>query len=142
MNNEHPIYPVSLTIRIDWSELDMFKHVNNVSYFKYIQASRVNYWEQVGLADMHQQLAIAPVLLSTQCRFIKPLFYPGSLTIKASIDYLKNSSFGIKHQLFNANNELAAEAADVVVLLDEATGSKVNIPATIRTKVMQLEGLV
>lgn len=139
--NEHPTYPVSLNIRIDWSELDMFKHVNNVFYFKYIQSSRVNYWEHVGLAALHQQFAIAPILLSTQCRFIKPLFYPGNVLVKASIVYLKNSSFGIKHQLYNSEGELSAEAEDVIVLADEKTGNKVTIPDEIRKQVLLLEGL-
>jgi len=38
------VFPSKLPIRIDWSEMDLFGHVNNVMYFKYIQASRVNYW--------------------------------------------------------------------------------------------------
>lgn len=141
MNNEQPKFPISLIIRIDWSELDLFKHVNNVAYFKYVQASRVNYWEHVGLAGLHQQLGIVPMLLSTQCRFIKPLFYPGNVMIKASVTYIKNSSFGLKHQLFNDKLELVAEAEDVVVLTDEKSGNKVSMPDDIRAKVTLIEGL-
>jgi acyl-CoA thioester hydrolase len=141
MNNEQPTFPIALSLRIDWSELDLFKHVNNVSYFKYVQASRVNYWEHAGLADLHPQLGIAPMLLSTQCRFIKPLFYPGNVIIKASVTYIKNSSFGLKHQLFNDKQELVAEAQDVVVLIDEKTGNKVTMPDDVRAKVTLLEGI-
>lgn len=36
-------YNTSLELRIDWSEMDLFGHVNNVAFFKYVQASRVNY---------------------------------------------------------------------------------------------------
>ncbi len=30
-------------IRIDWSELDLFGHVNNVTFFKYIKQLVCNY---------------------------------------------------------------------------------------------------
>jgi acyl-CoA thioester hydrolase len=30
-------FPVKLQLRLDWSELDYFGHVNNVSFFKYIR---------------------------------------------------------------------------------------------------------
>lgn len=141
MQNDHPKYPVHLTLRIDWSELDLFRHVNNVMYFKYVQASRVNYWEIVGLASLHKSDAIVPMLLSTQCRFIRPLFYPGEVTIKASITYVRNSSFGIRHQLFNAQQELVAEAEDVVVLLNEHTQEKISVPEPVRSRIAAIEGL-
>lgn len=141
MINDNPQFPLSLTLRIDWSELDLFNHVNNVTYFKYVQASRVNYWEQTGLVHLRKSEAIVPMLLSTQCRFIRPLFYPGNVVIRASIAYIKNSSFGIKHRLYDHNNELVAEAEDVVVLVNEHTNDKVYVPDGIRAKIRQLEGL-
>lgn len=58
-------FPVKLPLRIDWSELDLFGHVNNVAYFKYIQASRVNYWELSGLAASFTGSRLGTVLLST-----------------------------------------------------------------------------
>jgi acyl-CoA thioester hydrolase len=139
MQNDNPIYPITLDIRIDWSELDLFGHVNNVSFFKYIQSSRVHYWECVDLVLLYKQQAIAPMLLSSQCRFLKPLFYPGQLKIRASITYIKNTSFGIKHQLLNDKAELVAEAEDVIVLIDGRTGEKTVVPDNIRAKIRALE---
>lgn len=141
MVNGQPEFPVTLSLRIDWSEMDIFRHVNNVTYFKYVQASRVNYWEQAGLAQLHQTDHIVPMLLSTQCRFIKPLFYPGNVVIKASVVYMKNSSFGIQHRLFNDAGDVVAEAEDVVVLLNERSGEKVFIPEEIRKVITRIEGL-
>lgn len=69
-------YPVKLQLRIDWSEMDLFGHVNNVAYFKYIQAARVNYWEISMLSKLFSEMKLGPILLSTGCQFIRPLFYP------------------------------------------------------------------
>jgi acyl-CoA thioester hydrolase len=130
---------IELTLRIDWSEMDMFGHVNNVSYFKYVQASRVNYWEKIGLSSQFNQHQIGPLLASTGCQFKKPLFYPGTVVIKASVEYIKNTSFGIKHQLFNEKNELVAEANDIVVLFDFSKNEKTLFPDWLRQKVEEVE---
>ena len=40
-------YATKLDLRIDWSEIDSFGHINNIAIMKYIQAARVNYLESV-----------------------------------------------------------------------------------------------
>lgn len=133
------IFPVRLSLRLDWSEMDMFGHINNVSYFKYIQASRVNYWERIGINSDFKSASAGPLLLSTGCRFIKPLVYPGNITVQASVTYIKNTSFGIKHQLLNDDGELAAEAEDVIVMYDYTKNEKIPVPADIRKLIEELE---
>lgn len=55
-------YPVKLELRIDWSELDLFGHVNNVAFLKYVQASRINYWETIGVTKLFDEKKMAPCL--------------------------------------------------------------------------------
>jgi len=133
-------FPVKLALRIDWSEMDLFGHVNNVAYFKYIQASRVNYWEMSGLAASFDKTRIGPILLSTSCQFIKPLFYPGQITIEATIEFIKNTSFGIHHRILDEQNEIAAEAKDVIVTFDFAKNRKVPVTDEFRKAVEAIEG--
>jgi len=136
---ENISFPVSLRLRIDWSEIDVFGHVNNVMFMKYVQASRVNYWETIGLESNVMPKGIGPMLASTACQFKKPLFYPGSVTIHARIEFMKNTSFGVSHQLYNDKSELVAEAQDVVVLYDFSKNEKVLIPDWLREKIESLE---
>ena len=133
-------YPVKLPIRIDWSEMDLFGHVNNVAYFKYVQASRVNYWELSGLAALFTEAKIGPILLSTSCKFIKPLHYPGSIVIEAQVAFIKNTSFGMHHRILNEQNEVAAEAHDVIVTYDFSKNVKVHVPTLFRDAVEKIEG--
>lgn len=127
-------------MRLDWSEMDLFGHVNNVSYFKFIQASRVNYWEQIGLTKLHTDMKLGPILASTGCKFLKPLHYPGNIIVQASIEFIKNTSFGIHHQILNEQGEVAAEAQDVIVLYDFNINQKVNFPDALRKKIEKMEG--
>jgi len=136
MNN----FPVKLPLRIDWSEMDIFGHVNNVAYFKYIQASRVNYWEISGLQTLFGEMKFGPILLSTSCHFMKPLFYPGNIIIEARIEFIKTTSFGIHHRILNDKNEIAAEAHDVVVTYDFNKNEKVPVSDSFRKAVEQIEG--
>jgi acyl-CoA thioester hydrolase len=133
-------YPVQLSLRLDWSEMDLFGHINNVSYFKYIQASRVNYWETIGLTNLLEENKTGPILASTSCQFLKPLFYPGNIVVEARIAYIKNSSFGVSHRILNENGEVVATAEDVIVVYDFDTNQKISFPPDLKKKVEELEG--
>lgn len=132
-------FPVQLPLRIDWSEMDLFGHVNNVNYFKYIQASRVNYWEAIGLITIFETDKIGPTLLSTGCQFRKPLFYPGNIVVQVKMEYIKNTSFGLHHQVLNDKKELCAEAHDVIVMFDFKRNEKVPFPEKYKAIVEELE---
>ena len=136
---EIDFYPVEITIRIDWSEMDVFGHVNNVMFMKYTQASRVNYWEKIGLDGNFTSKVVGPILASTACQFKKPLFYPGTIVVKAKVDFIKNTSFGISHQIYNEKNELCAEAQDVIVTYDFEKNEKINVPDWLRKKIEELQ---
>jgi acyl-CoA thioester hydrolase len=132
-------FPVKLNLRLDWSEMDMFGHINNVMYAKYVQASRVNYWEVAKFDGDYRTKKIGPLLLSTSIRFIKPLFYPGNITVQVRVEYIKNTSFGLHHYIINDKGEVAAEAQDVIVLFDYNKNEKVIIPDSIRQLIEHLE---
>jgi len=134
MEKETPIqhFPVKLHLRLDWSELDLFGHINNVMFFKYIQASRINYWEHVGFMNRYFKDKIGPILVSTGCQFSKPLFYPDTITVEVRLEFIKTTSIGLHHRILNGKNELSAEAHDVIVLYDFAKNEKVPISAELR----------
>ncbi len=125
-------------LRIDWSEMDLFGHVNNVAYFKYIQATRVNYCESVGIntfdATIKQSFAVA----NSTCDFKQPLYYPEAISLSTTIEWIKNSSFKLIHTIYNSKNDLAATASDVIVLFDYATHLKINISESIKAKMQQI----
>ena len=132
-------FPFKLPIRLDWSEMDMFGHINNVAYFKFIQSSRVNCWEVSKLAGSFSTTKIGPILLSTACQFMKPLYYPGDIVVVARIEFIKNTSFGIHHHILNAQGHVAAEAHDVIVMFDFNKNEKVPVPEEFRKLVEDLE---
>jgi acyl-CoA thioester hydrolase len=133
-------YPSRLSLRIDWSDLDYFGHVNNVSFFRFIQSARVRYWDLLGLTESHRKTNVGPMLVSCQCNFKKPLLYPGNITLMSKMEFIRNTSFSISHLILNQANELAAEALDVMVMFDFNKNEKALFPEGLREAVMRVEG--
>ncbi len=117
----------SLDLRIDWSDLDRFGHVNNIAYFQYIQAARVCYWEAVGLMHIYNTTNVGPILASTKCDFRKQLHYPGTVTVRTSLASTGRTSFTLRHLLVDETGDVAAEGTDVIVLYDFTTGKKMAV---------------
>jgi len=132
MEQETHHFPVNLNLRLDWSEMDSFGHINNVMFFKFIQASRMNFWEHVGLVGNYYKDKIGPILVSSGCQFSKPLFYPDNITVEVRLEFIKTTSLGLYHRILNGKNELSAEAHDVIVLYDFAKNEKVTISDELR----------
>lgn len=132
-------FPSKLTLRIDWSEIDLFGHVNNLAILKYVQAARVNYLEAIGLMQSQSEAKIGPILASTGCQFRKPLFYPGQVTVYSKVNYIKNTSFRFQHLIYNEQNEIAAEAYDIIVFYDFIKNVKATIPNELKSKFESLE---
>lgn len=132
-------FSTELKLRIDWSELDYFGHVNNVSFFKYIQSSRVNYWDKIKLTRLHQETNIGPILASCKCDFKRPLFYPGQVTVFARTEFIKNTSFGIYHRLVDEAGNIVAEAQDIIVIFDFNRNEKVLFPIELQENIQRLD---
>jgi acyl-CoA thioester hydrolase len=132
-------YKTKLVLRIDWADLDLFGHVNNVAFFRYIQAARVNYCDQIGLSSLNET-PLSFMVASTQCHFKKPLRYPGDLTVYTKIAWIKNTSMQLDHLLLNPLGEVVAEGIDVLVVYDHKTGIKAGFTEALRKSISAIEG--
>lgn len=129
---KHGDYPLEIALRIDWSDLDVYEHVNNVNIIRYLQSARVNIWEKSGLYESYKKTNRGPMLVSSKCDFKKSLFYPGNITIKSRIADIRNSSFTLEHIILNEAGEVCIEAKDVAVCFDFNTEKTYSIPDSLR----------
>ena len=124
-----------ITLRIDWSEIDAFGHVNNVMFMKYVQAARLNYVDSIGLMKLHRTKNIGFMVAETNCQFKKELHFPGYIHVHTKIAFVKNTSFSLEHTMTNADDEIVAIAKDVLVVFDFTKKEKCLIPDEIREKI-------
>lgn len=125
-----------LSLRIDWSELDVFGHVNNVMFAKYAQAARLNFAETIGLMELYKRDNLGFMVAETNCQFKKELLFPGNIHIETKIDFVKNTSFALEHLMTNDNSELISIAKDVLVVFDFTKKEKCLIPEGIKNKMI------
>lgn len=130
-------YKLSLELRIDWGDLDMYEHVNNVSYMQYLQSGRVNFWEASGIHEFYQSSNQGTMLVSTKCDFKKSLQYPGKAIVKTKLDFIGNKSFGLKHIILNEKGDLCAEGQDIVVCFDFEKNETFPVPDWMKEKISE-----
>ena len=130
-------YKLSLELRIDWGDLDMYEHVNNVSYMRYLQSGRVNFWEASGIHEFYRNSNQGTMLVSTKCDFKRSLNYPGKAVVKTKLDFIGNKSFGLKHLILDEKEEVCAEGTDVVVCFDFEKNETFPVPDWLRKKISE-----
>lgn len=130
-------YKLSLELRIDFSDLDLYRHVNNLTFIRFMQSGRVNLWEVTGLSDMFDEQNKGAILVSSHCDFKRSLYYPGTAIVKTKVAFLKNSSFGIDHIILNNEGEICATGHDVAACYDFNSNTTFSIPAELREILVQ-----
>lgn len=122
-------------IQTRWSDNDMFGHVNNVEYYRFFEIVVVDFLRGPCavpiLTAPFQTLAV-----ESQCRFHRPLSWPGAITGALGIDHVGNSSVRYRLGLFDADSPDALAAAEghwVHVFVDRASGRPTPIPAALAT---------
>ncbi|ENX16853.1 hypothetical protein F895_01311 [Acinetobacter sp. CIP 64.2] len=133
---ELSVYPVIHKQTVAWGDMDAFGHVNNVQYYRYMESARISYLMALNIFD----LEILTVVASSQCKYLKPVFYPDVLHIGARIEELRNSAFRMHYVLWSeTQNQIVATGEAVMVCVDKVTATKLNIPDLIRRRIIELE---
>lgn len=129
-------FAVTYEQKVAWGDMDAFAHVNNVLYYRYIESARIEYFNHLNIFAHHVNTVVA----SSQCQYLKPVFYPDTLYIGARVVELRNSAFRMEYHLFSqAQNTLVAKGEAVVVCVDQVEMKKTNIPEQIRDAIIALE---
>ena len=136
---ERPKAPVSLSIPVQWGEMDAFEHVNNIVYFRYFESARIAYFTKMGIfGDPSQH--IGPILASTTCKFIYPLSYPDTIDATARVCEVGSDRFTMEYMVFSTQHQrLAAKGKGVIVSYDYREKRKAELPEFWRVQIALLE---
>jgi len=136
-------FPVIVTQAVVWGDMDSYRHVNNVVYFRYFENARLEYFRRVGWFEIEQATGIGPILASTQARFRRPLTYPDTIHIGTRLVEMKDDRITIEHHLVSENlNEVATIGQGLVVAFHYATGKKMPLPEALRQQIRSIEASV
>ena len=77
---EHRKLVAEQTIAIRWGDMDAMGHLNNTTYFRYIETCRVDWMCSVGIPP--GTTGEGPVILNAFCNFQRQIAYPGDVLVK------------------------------------------------------------
>jgi len=132
-------YPVIYEQNVAWGDMDAFGHVNNVIYYRYIESARICYLDVLNIF----KLDINTVVASSQCKYLKPVFYPDQLKIGVRVEEIRNSAFRMNYLIWSsAQQQNVALGEAVIVYVDKESMQKTLIPEIIREKIIKIEKTV
>ena len=126
------------TSRIDWSDLDLLGHVNNIAFSRFFQAARVEYCGHIGM-NVYLGMKTGPILAASRVQFTAQLFFPGNVRILTRIRKAGGTSIVLEHALFDDRGTMCAFAEDVVVRFDFKAGTKIPLGDEIRAMIADYE---
>jgi acyl-CoA thioester hydrolase len=142
MSTEHLLktFPVIVEQAIVWGEMDAYRHVNNVVYFRYFENARLEYFRRLDWFAFEQETGIGPILAATQARFRRALTYPDTISIGCRVASIDEDRFTMAHLIVShRQGVIVTEGQGTVVTYHHAEEHKVPVPEELRRRIAVLE---
>jgi acyl-CoA thioester hydrolase len=110
--------------KLRWSDMDAFGHVNNTTFFTYLEEARVDLlFVHAGDAVARGRLSAGIVVARHEIDYKAPLvFRPEPVPVDVWVSRLGTSSFELRYQVLDEGGPVYAEAATVLVPFDVEAG--------------------
>ena len=133
-------YPVVVEIPVAWGDMDYFRHVNNIVFFRFFESARIEYLQRIGFRQEIEENSVGPILHSTHARFRRPLAFPDRVLVGARTVEVLEDRFTQEYRLLSrAQGAVAAEGGGVLVSYDYANRRRVPLPDRVRAAIQALE---
>jgi acyl-CoA thioester hydrolase len=118
------------TLRVRFSDTDMFGHVNNANYFTYMEEARVRFLEEVMGADR-----LPMILASAKVDFRGQTYFPDVIRVETWVTRIGHKSFEFAYRMTReGTDDLLFEGSTVLVCYDYEGMRTIPIPDDWREK--------
>jgi len=126
-------------IPIRWGDMDAMGHVNNTTYFRYMEQARISWFDAL-IPEVEPWKSTGIVIANATCNYKRPLVYPGTVEVKLFVGAPGGSSVPTYYQLhLDSDRHLYADGEAVVVFIDIAKRKPMPIPEPIRERLLHAE---
>jgi acyl-CoA thioester hydrolase len=133
-------FPVILELPVFWGDMDAFRHVNNIVYFRYFESARIEYLERIGFRQESDNGGVGPILHSTHARFRRPVEWPDSVIVGARTVEVGEDRFTQEYRLVSkASGLVAAEGGGKLVAYDYPNARKAPLPPHVVDAIRRIE---
>jgi acyl-CoA thioester hydrolase len=129
-------------IAVRYGDVDAHRHVNNASYFTYMEFARIEYIKHIGLWDGFEFDDIGMILLETTCTFKEPIRYGQKIRVGVKTVKLGTKSMEILNSVEDVETGTqAATGRSILVAYDYVNGESIAIPDQWRTTIQEFDGV-
>lgn len=132
-----------MTMPVRWGDADIFGHVNNVQYIRYLESGRVAYCEEVLNLPLTADMKVGWLLADVQCAFLQQVHYPENLEVMTRISMIGSKSATVLAEIYREGDDTPViTSKGVMVWFDFEQQQTAPIPDAIKAKVGAYEILV
>ena len=130
----HLVHTVIIPMR--WADMDSQGHVNNVTYFRYMEEARVQMFRARGLNRGGEELApdVGLVVLNASCSYLKSLHYPGDIEVRVFVGEPGRSSVMTWYEMRPSYDRevVYAEGSAKMCYVDRTISRSIPLPKALR----------
>ena len=127
------------TVQVRFGDVDMMGHVNNTSYFVYMEQGRILYFDEV-IGYKREDSRWAMILAEATCSYKRPLFYRDVVEVWVRVSRLGNKSFTQEYQLIRqSDGALVATGNSVSVAYNYEDEQSIALPQQWRDNIASFE---
>lgn len=129
-----------LELPVRWGDADVYGHINNVSFVRYVESGRVSYVDDVMKLSLTANMEAAWVLADIQCSFLQQVEYPTLLEICTRVKKLGTKSITLETGLYrHGESEPVLTSVAVMVWFDFKAQKAAAIPVDQRETIKAYE---
>lgn len=119
-------------VYVRFCETDAAGHVNNVSYFMYLEEARTKLFKEMGMG-VDSDTSLSFIIASTKCDYVAQAYAGEQLQISSAVEQIGTKSFRIKHMIKNVDMDTRiAEGSATMVCFNYEEQKTVSIPNFLR----------
>jgi len=132
-----------ITMPVRWGDADVFGHINNVQYIRYLESGRVAYCEDVLNLSLTVDMKAGWMLADIQCAYLQQAHYPENLKLVTRISEIGNKSATVLAEIYReGEDDPVITSKGVMVWFDFEGQHAAPIPDDIKAKVAAYEASV
>jgi acyl-CoA thioester hydrolase len=125
---------MQIIVPVRWGDMDAYGHVNNTVYFRYIEQCRMDWFAFMGIRT-EMNVNEVPVLVGTDCRFIKAIEYPADVRVTQLVTNVSDKVLSLTHELW-VEDRLCATGNSALVWMSRSANKAIMLPAEIRARLI------
>lgn len=133
-------FPVTITIPVQWGDMDAFGHVNNTRYLAWFESARIALFQKLGVATGNTGHGAGPILATTTCDYVVPVVWPATIVVGTRVTKVGETSVTQEYEVRDATapEKLYAKGSSVIVMYDYGLSKKVRVPDDVRAAIERL----